>query len=168
VIGVDEFGPLELRPHAGRSWQPRTWPERQRATYRRPHGVRHFIAAYDVGTGQIWGHFRQRKRAHEFLLFLKALRRKYTGPIRVVLDNFSPHKTPAVVRWTREHQVHLQFIPTDASWLNRIECHFTHLKKNVLTHCDYGSFDSMRRAIHNYLRWYSRRQKKRRLNWKRH
>jgi len=167
VICVDEFGPMELRPHAGRSWRPRGSPHRQRATYTRRHGVRHLLAAYDVGTGRLWGHCRRRKRALEFLTLLKAIRRQYAGRIWIVLDNLSAHKTPAIRTWARRNNVRFQFTPTDASWLNRIECQFTHLKKNVLTHCDYESFDPMRRAIHRYLRWLNRRQK-RRLYLKRH
>jgi transposase len=49
VFCVDEFGPLNLQPHPGRHWavqggrgaQPR---RRRRATYTRPHGVRHLLA----------------------------------------------------------------------------------------------------------------------------
>jgi hypothetical protein len=48
VICVDEFGPLNLQPDPGRHWaarggggaQPR---RRRRATYTRPHGVRHLL-----------------------------------------------------------------------------------------------------------------------------
>lgn len=158
---------MELRPHAGRSWRVHGKPARQRATYTRRHGVRHLLAAYDVGTGRLWGHFRRRKRAVEFLTLIKAIRRQYTGRIWIVLDNLSAHKTPAIRKWARRNNVRFAFTPTDASWLNRIECQFTHLKKNVLTHCDYESFDDMRRAIHRYLRWHNRRQK-RRLYLKRH
>lgn len=33
-------------------------------------------ASYDVHTGQFWGYSRRRKRAREFLSFLKSIRRK--------------------------------------------------------------------------------------------
>jgi len=167
VICVDEFGPLELRPHAGYSWRKRKQPQRFRATYSRPHGVRHLLAAYDVRTGQLWGHFKRRKRAREFLSFLKSIRRKYTGRLWIILDNWSAHKTPEILQWARANNVRFQFLPTDASWLNRIECHFTHLKKFALTHCDYPDFNTMRIAIHKYLRWHNRQQT-RLLNVKRH
>lgn len=158
MICVDEFGPLELRPHAGASWQPRGKPHRQRATYTRKEGVRHLISGYEVGTKQMFGHFKKRKRASDFLTFLKALRRRYSGRIYLVLDNLSAHRTPAIFAWASANDVILQFTPTNASWLNRIECQFTHLKKNVLTHCDYASFDKMRKAIHRYLHWNNRKQ----------
>lgn len=167
MICVDEFGPLELRPQAGRSWQRRRKPHRLRATYTRRHGVRHLMGAYDVRTGRLWGRVVRRKRACEFLTFLKAIRRRYRGRIWIVLDNLSAHKTVEIRRWARRNNVRFQFTPTDASWLNRIECQFTHLKKNVLTHCDYATFDLMRRAIQRYLRWHSA-SAARRLKLKRH
>lgn len=167
MICLDEFGPLELRPHAGRSWQLRAHPQRFRATYSRRHGVRHLLAAYDVRTGKLWGHFKRRKRAVEFLAFLKAVRRQYAGRLWIVLDNLSAHKTKDILAWARKNNVRFQYTPSDASWLNKIECQFTHLKKNVLTHCDYNSFDEIRLAIHRYLRWRNTR-KARQLKLKRH
>jgi transposase len=153
VICVDEFGPLELRPYAGRSWQRKRKPKRFPATYSRPHGIRNFYGAYEVGTGKLWGHFTRRKRSRDLLTFLKAVRRRYTGRIWIVLDNLSAHKTREVTAYAQRNNIRFQFTPTNASWLNRIERQFTHLKKNVLTHCDYESFDEMRIAIHKYLRW---------------
>jgi transposase len=120
--------------------------------------VRHLLAAYDVESKQLWGQVKRRKRAREFLAFLKSIRRRYTGRIWIVLDNLSAHTTPHILRYIRTHNIRFQRTPTDASWLNRIECHFTHLKKNVLTHCDYETFDAMRIAIHKYLRWRNKNQ----------
>jgi transposase len=46
VVCLDEFGPLNLQPQpGGRGWAPRAKPKRIRATYTRPHGVRHLLAA---------------------------------------------------------------------------------------------------------------------------
>lgn len=153
VICVDEFGPLELRPYAGASWRRKGNPVRFRAVYNRKHGVRQFIAAYDVASGEMFGHFRKRKRAAEFLMFLKSVRRRYHGTIWIVLDNLSVHKTRLILDYAKANNIRLQFLPTNASWLNRIECQFTHLKKNVLTHCDYNNFDDMKYAINKYLKW---------------
>ena len=44
-----QFGPLNLQPQpGGKAWAPRAKPKRIRATYTRPHGVRHLLAAYDL------------------------------------------------------------------------------------------------------------------------
>jgi transposase len=41
VICVDEFGPLSIRPYAGKGWFSQKKPVRFPATYTRKHGVRH-------------------------------------------------------------------------------------------------------------------------------
>ena len=49
VICVDEFGPLNLQPRAGRCMAgPGKRVERHRATYHRTGGVRHMFGAYDM------------------------------------------------------------------------------------------------------------------------
>ena len=98
VVCVDEFGPLNLQPHPGRQGTlaagggltPR---RRRRATYTRPHGVRHLLAAYDLSRDKLYGHTKPRKRRSEFLVFLRYLRTLYPPRVRLglVLDNDSPH-----------------------------------------------------------------------------
>jgi hypothetical protein len=98
VICVDEFGPLNLQPHPGRQWARRGggWPyprRRRRATYKRPHGVRHLLAAYDLSRDGLYGHIKPGKRRGEFLAFLRYVRTLYPPGVRlgVVLDNASAH-----------------------------------------------------------------------------
>jgi len=74
VICVDAFGPLNLQPHPGRQWALRGGGgavprRRRRATYKRPHGVRHLLAAYDLNRDHLYGHIKRRKRRGEFLTF---------------------------------------------------------------------------------------------------
>jgi hypothetical protein len=95
VICLDEFGPLNLQPQpGGQGWAPRAKPKRIRATFNRPHGIRHLIAAYDVGADRLYGHIKQRKSRVEFLAFCRYIRSLYPPEIRLhfVLDNFSPHR----------------------------------------------------------------------------
>jgi hypothetical protein len=95
VICADEFGPLNLQPRPGRSWQPNGHPARLRATYHRDNGVRHMLAALDLATGKMIYRIRERKGWREFLSFLKALRQhRPTQKLYVIADNFSPHKAP--------------------------------------------------------------------------
>jgi hypothetical protein len=87
VMCVDEFGPLNLQPHPGRRWTTRAGGgpsprRRRRATYTRPHGVRHLLAAYDLSRDKLYGHIKRRKRRGEFLAFLRYLRTLY--PLTVV------------------------------------------------------------------------------------
>jgi transposase len=78
VICLDEFGPLNLKPHPGREWARRAHcpgerRRRRRATYKRPHGVRHLLAAYDLKRDRLYGHIKPRKGRTEFLAFCRYL-----------------------------------------------------------------------------------------------
>ena len=99
VICLDEFGPLNLQPQpGGKRWAPRAKPKRIRATFTRPHGIRHLISAYDVGADRLYGHIKRRKGRTEFLEFCRYIRSLYPPEIRLhfVLDNFSAHKGETV------------------------------------------------------------------------
>ncbi len=94
VIYTDEFGPLEIRPHAGKCWAPIKRPQRLPATYTCPYGIRQLLASYDLKTDKLFGIIRCHKRWKEFLNFLKIIRRRYPyeGRLIIILDDFSPHK----------------------------------------------------------------------------
>ena len=157
VLCVDEFGPLNLQPRPGYGWFPVGRPARQRATYNRAGGVRHMFAALDLASGQMFYRFRDRKRSQEFLAFLRQVRARFpTGRLYVVCDNFSPHRKATVADWCADHDVELVFTPTNASWLNWIECEFTALRYFTLDGSDYPSHDAQEAAIAGYIRWANR------------
>lgn len=153
---IDEFGPLNLQPHHGHCYAGSGKAvERLRATYNRKSGVRHFLAVYDLETDQLRGRFTRRKTWVEFLAFLKWVRRRYPcyEVLHVVMDNYGPHLKIEVREWAASHNIRFLFTPTQASWLNRIECHFAALKKFALENSDYRSHDEQQQAIQEYLRW---------------
>ncbi|MFD4957039.1 IS630 family transposase, partial [Streptomyces sp. NPDC058451] len=158
VICVDEFGPLNLMPRKGKAWGPVRRPKRLRATYNRPHGVMHMLAALDLATGRLYYRIRRRKRWREFLDLLKVLRTRWPGQkLYVVLDNFSPHKHAKVRAWADDHQVELVFLPTYGSWLNWIEAEFAALRYFALNGTDHRSHDEQNAAIAAYVRWHNAR-----------
>lgn len=156
-ICVDEFGPLNLQPRHGRCFAKKGQKrvERHRATYNRTGGVRHFMAAYDLETGRLFGQFTKHKTWVEFLAFLKWLRRRYRAneTLHIVLDNYGPHLKQEVIAWAKQHNVKFYYTPTNASWLNRIESQFTALKKFALENSDYKSHEEQQDAIESYLAW---------------
>ena len=98
---MDEFGPLNLQPHPGKQWAPVAAGKgdtaaprrrRRRATYTRPHGVRHLMAGYDLSTDRLYGHVSHTRTAPTFLAFCRYLRSLHPPEVRIaiVLDNFSP------------------------------------------------------------------------------
>lgn len=171
VFCMDEFGPLNLQPHPGKQWAPvaigKGRPEmprrrRRRATYKRPHGVRHLLAAYDLSRDRLYGHIKVRKGRREFLEFCRYLRTLYPPDVRIaiVLDNFSPHlstKTdPRVGAWAKANNVELAYVPFYASWLNRIEAQFTALRYFALDGTDHESHTAQARMIRRYIAWRNR------------
>jgi hypothetical protein len=167
VICVDEFGPLNLQPHPGRQWalrggggaRPR---RRRRATYTRPHGVRHMFGAYDLGRDRLYGHVKARKGRTQFLEFCRYLRSLYPPSVRIalVLDNFSPHLSttadPRVGDWAAANNVELAYVPFYASWLNRIEAQFTALRYFALDGTDHPTHVAQASMIRRYIGWRNR------------
>jgi hypothetical protein len=140
VFCLDEFGPLNLLPCPGRQWAPVAVKDtssdggaprrrRRRATYKRPRGVGHLFAAYDLGCDKVCGHVKKTKNRTKFLEFARYLRSLYPPGVRIaiVMDNFSPHlstsKDTRVGDWAADNNVELAYVPTNASWLNRIVRH---------------------------------------------
>ena len=155
-ICVDEFGPLNRQPRHGTCLAGRSKRvDRLRATYHRHGGVRHFLAAYDLESGKMFGLFTAAKTWVEFLGFLKFVRCQYSRreTLHIVLDNYGPHLKAEVLTWARGHNIRLYWTPTNASWLNRIECQFTALKKFALENSDYHTHRELRSAIARYLQW---------------
>jgi transposase len=171
VICMDEFGPLNLQPHPGRQWAPsavgggdqdRPRRRRRRATYKRPHGVRHLLAGYDLSRDQLYGHVVKRKGRTEFLAFCRYLRSLHPATVRIaiVLDNFSPHlSTPTDTRvgdWATANNVELAYVPFYGSWLNRIEAQFTALRYFALDGTDHPSHREQASMIRRYIAWRNR------------
>jgi transposase len=173
VFCMDEFGPLNLLPRPGRQWAPvvsrsdKGSPgaprrRRRRATYKRPHGVRHLMAALDLRTDKLYGHIKLNKNRTTFLAFCRYLRSLYPPEVRIaiVLDNFSPHlstkKDQRVGEWAAANNVELAYVPTNASWLNRIECQFTALRYFALDGTDHRSHEEQNSMIRRYIAWRNR------------
>jgi transposase len=168
VMCMDEFGPLNLQPHPGKHWaaiggkhrDPDRAPRpRRRATYTRPHGVRHLMAGYDLNRDRLYGHIVTRKDRTAFLAFCRYLRSLYPPDVRIgiVLDNFSPHKTTKadqrVGDWAEANNVELAYTPHYSSWLNRIEAQFTALRRFALDNTDHPTHRAQANLIRRYIAW---------------
>ncbi len=171
VFCVDEFGPLNLQPQPGRQWAPVARGKgdpaaprrrRRRATYTRPHGVRHLFAALDLARDRLYGHVTRRKGRTQFLAFCRYLRSLYPADVRIgiVCDNFSPHLSTRtddrVGRWTVANNVEIAYTPFYGSWLNRIEPQFTALRYFTLNGTDHKSHREQASMIRRYIAWRNR------------
>ena len=151
VLCLDEFGPLEIRPQLGENWVIKS--DLVPATYMRDKGVRHLIAFLDLGSDKLYGHIKKRKRWMELLHVFKYMRSLYKEKLYVILDNFSPHIKEEVTSWCEKNDIELVFLPTNASWLNRIECHFAALRKFAIRNSNYQSHKELASAIRRYIIW---------------
>ena len=165
---MDEFGPLNLQPHPGKQWAPQGLGKgnqdhprrrRRRATYKRPHGVRHLLAALDLSTDRLYGHIKPRKTRTQFLAFCRYLRSLHPPEVRIaiILDNFSPHRSTKtdsrVGDWAKANNVEFAYVPFYGSWLNRIEAQFTGLRYFALNGTDFASHREQARMIRRYIAW---------------
>ena len=168
IFCMDEFGPLNLQPRPGRQWaavsgkskEPGREPRaRLRATYTRTEGVRHLLAAYELGENKLYGHVKPRKNRARFLEFCRYLRSLYPPGIRIAIicDNFSPHLTTAtdgrVGARAAANNAELACTPTNSSWLNRIEAQFTALRYFALDGTDHASHQEQASMIRRYIIW---------------
>jgi transposase len=133
-----------------------------RATFTRPHGVRHLLAAYDLSTDKLYGHVKAKKGRSDFLSFCRYVRTLHPAHVRIaiVLDNFSPHlstqKDDRVGQWAAANNVELAYTPHYASWLNRIEAQFTALRYFCLDGTDHESHEAQAFLIRRYIAWRNR------------
>ena len=133
-----------------------------RATYTRPHGVRHLMAGYDLSTDRLYGHVVTKKGRTAFMAFCRYLRSLHPPDVRIaiVLDNFSPHlstkKNTCVGDWAKANNVELAYTPFYGSWLNRIEAQFTALRYFALDGTDHPTHHAQARMIRRYIAWRNR------------
>ena len=162
TISYDEFGPLEIRPYPGVTWNSTDRPFRLPATYTRGAGTAHWMAFYDLHGNRLWGYVRRRKRARDVLDVLRRVRRQYPSDQRIhlILDNLSAHKTPDVLRYFRKNNIHPLWTPTNASWMNPIESQFTHVKEFVIRGSYYIDHRAMALALDRYARYRNKQAKK--------
>ncbi len=171
VFCVDEFGPLNLQPHPGKQWAPRAAGKgdpaaprrrRRRATYTRPHGVRHLMAALDLARDKMYGHVTRRKGRTQFLAFCRYLRSLYLPKVRIAIicDNFSPHLSTRadsrIAEWATANNVEIAYTPFYCSWLNRIEPQFTALRYFTLDGTDHQTHREQASMIRRYIAWRNR------------
>jgi hypothetical protein len=98
-----------------------------RATCTRAEGVRHLLAAYELGEDKLYGHIKPRKTRTRFPGFCRYLRSLYSPEVRIAIicDNCNPHLITArdsrVGAWAAASNVEIAYTPSNALWLNWVE-----------------------------------------------
>lgn len=96
------------------------------------HGTTSLFAALDVAFGFVICKCYKRRRAKEFLSFLKEIDARVAGDldIHIIINNYATHKTKRVKAWrSRRPHYHVHFTPTSTSWINQVERWFAELTR---------------------------------------
>ena len=136
---------------------------RPRATYTRPHGVRHLFAAYDLGKDKLYGPSSRRRTGRDSwssaATCAASIRRR--SALRSCSTTSPPHLTTKkdnrVGDWAAASNVGLACTPTNSSWLNRIEAQFTTLRYFALDGTDQAGHREQGSMIRRYIIWRNKR-----------
>jgi len=117
------------------------------------HGTTNLFAAFNVGTGEVFGECKPTRDGANFLAFLRKAVQPHAGKeIHVVLDNLSTHTTPEVRAWLeRNPHVHFHFTPVGSSWINQVETWFGILTRQSIRRGTFSSVAVLIRQIRDYI-----------------
>jgi transposase len=127
--------------------------ERRTHDYQR-HGTTSLFAALDVATGRVIGKCYRHHRATEFIRFLRLIDKDVPEELDVhlVIDNYSTHKTPQVMRWFARHpRFKVHYTPTYSSWINQVERWFAELTERQIKRGSHTSVRALEAAIYDFL-----------------
>jgi transposase len=128
-------------------------PGRYEFEYKR-NGTVTLLAAFNVGTGKVYGECRARRTAADLAQFMEAIARRYpTGEVYVVWDNLNIHCGPAWEKFNAAHggRFHFVYTPKHASWLNQIEIWFGILQRRILRRGHFVSRASLLERIDGFI-----------------
>lgn len=126
------------------------------------NGTTTLFAALNTLDGKVITDCRPRHRHQEWLKFLLLIDRSTPKELdlHLIIDNYSPHKHPAVSAWLERHpRFHIHFTPTSASWLNMVERFFRDITHNQLRRGCFASVPELIATIKEYSTHHNRNPK---------
>lgn len=111
------------------------------------------FGALNIRTGQ-WAYLiREHVRKEDFIAFLEHLLIVYpSGPIILIVDNFSSHKAHLVREWLAQHpRLQLCYLPTYCSHLNPVENIWLRLKNSIAANRLYGSMKLLMEVVETFF-----------------
>ncbi len=164
VLCVDEKPAIQARERLHPSEPAETGtPERIDFNYKR-HGVLNLFAAFSVHDGEVFGKVSEKKKAPDFLDFLKDVYSRWSAPstrtLHIIVDNYGTHTSQLVTDWMAAHpDVIFHFTPSHASWLNQVELWFSILSRQVLQRGDFQSKEDLATKLLAFIEDYNERAK---------
>ena len=150
VLYADESR-VQLLPLVRACWQ---WVGQQlRIPTPGSNVTRALFGALNIRTGQWTYLVRQRQQKEDFLAFLEHLLAVYpTGPVLLIVDNYSSHTARVVADWLGEHpRLRLFYLPTYCSHLNPVEAIWLRLKDTIAADRLYGSMPMLLKTVDRFF-----------------
>jgi len=115
--------------------------------------TRTLFGALNIRTGRWVYLVRERMFKEDFMAFLEYLLIAYpTGPIVLIVDNFSSHTAQAVTEWLAEHpRLQLLYLPKYCSHLNPVEQIWLRLKNQIAANRLYGSMKLLLETVESFF-----------------
>jgi transposase len=122
------------------------------------HGTSTLIAAFNVGTGKVFGRCRRRTAAG-LVRFLEEIAVQYPdGDVYVIWDNLNVHHGPRWKAFNERHGGRFHFVhtPKHASWVNQVEIWFSLLARAALKNASFASRRELEAAVRAYIAAWNR------------
>jgi transposase len=114
--------------------------------------TRMIFGALDIRTGKWTYLVREHMRKEDFILFLEHLLSLYTGPILLIVDNYSSHTAHIVQEWLLIHpRLRLYYLPKYCSHLNPVEPIWLQLKNKVAANRMYASMKLLLETVDTFF-----------------
>jgi len=111
------------------------------------------FGALNIRSGQWTYLVRQRMRQEDFVAFLEHLLTVYaSGPLILIVDNYSSHTAGAVKAWlAQQSRLQLFYLPTYCSDLNPVENIWLRLKNEIAANRLYGSLQPLLDSVAGFF-----------------
>ena len=144
VISFDEKAKIAIKEYFGNVYTKEKkvfYPAKQKVK-----GLLEMPAGINIKNGKVHYWFYDWKNSFIVIECFEKLLLEYPGKeIYVIMDNWSAHKSHVVKVWNTFHErIHLVYLPSGASFLNKIERVFGFVSRDVLQN---SNFKTVREAI---------------------
>ena len=150
-ISFDEKAKIAIKEYFGSVYTKEKkvfYPAKQKVK-----GLLEMPAGINIRTGKVHYWFFDWKNSFVVIECLEKLLDEYPGKeIYVIMDNWSAHKSYDVKIWNTFHpRMHLVYLPSNASFLNKIERVFSFLSRDILQNSNFQTVREAMDRISNYF-----------------
>jgi hypothetical protein len=151
VISFDEKAKIAIKEYGGSIYTKEkyaSYPSKQKVK-----GLLEMPAGVNVKTGKVHYWFYDWKNSFVVIECLEKLLDEYPDKeIYLIMDNWSAHKSYVIKVWSAFHpRMHLTYLPSGASFLNKIERVFCFLSRDILQNSDFKNVSGAMDRISNYF-----------------